>query len=336
MTGPYSNGFALLDEDNHRAPYIFEESFDQDIPPFSINHYQYEQAPHASQAFFQSQDNQAYPQARLSLACDDLPPAKRLRSSNHKPSTSQATHSTPPRSTTPDFEPPYHARIFSPRSLSGSFSSILSSSLSIPDSVNPEERLRRQSEINHIFTTTKSTTLPPPSPYVKGPQPSPSSYSPTTIYRIRAPPRPVQIAPILPKRPLGAFIRIDDVPAGSEREAAVAHNNILAAARLDELKRRNNAAASRSRNRRERAVVGRTEELSGARAQMNWWKARAVSLGARASEWDELPERAVRGVIVADYRVDAMDFSLDEPKELGFEKAEKMGSAKKKKKPKKE
>ncbi|GJC78130.1 hypothetical protein ColLi_00968 [Colletotrichum liriopes] len=226
--------------------------------------------------------------------------------------------STPPRSTTPDFEPPYHARIFSPQSLSGTFSSMLSSSLSIPDSVNPEERQRRQSEINHIFTTTKSTTLPPPSPYTKGPQLSPSTYSPTTIYRIRAPPQPVQIVPILPKRPLGAFIRIDDVPAGSEREAAVAHNNNLAAARLEELKRRNNVAASRSRNRRERAVVGRTEELSSVKAQMNWWKARAVSLGARASEWDELPGRAVRDVIVADYRVDAMDFSLDEPKEPGL------------------
>ncbi|GKT70052.1 hypothetical protein ColTof4_02475 [Colletotrichum tofieldiae] len=336
MSGPYSNGFALVDDDGHRAPYSFEAGFDQDIPPYSINHYQYEQAPYASQAFLPPQDHQAYPQAHLPPAYDDLPPARRLRSGNQKPSTTQAIPSTPPRSTTPDFEPPYHARIFSPQSLSGTFSSVLSSSLSIPDSVNPEERLRRQSEINHIFTTTKSTTLPPPSPFTKGPQLSPSTYSPTTIYRIRAPPQPVQIVPILPKRPLGAFIRIDDVPAGSEREAAVAHNNNLAAARLEELKRRNNVAASRSRNRRERAVVSRTEELSSVKAQMNWWKARAVSLGARASEWDELPGRAVRDVIVADYRVDAMDFSLDEPKEPGVEKPGKMGAARKKKPKKRE
>ncbi|GKT45757.1 uncharacterized protein ColSpa_05938 [Colletotrichum spaethianum] len=335
MSGPYSNDLAFLDDDHH-FPYVFEDDFNQDIPIYSNNQYQCEQASYASQTYYQPQNHQAYPQAELPLAYDDLPPAKRLRSSRRIPSTIRATYLSPPRSTTPDFEPPYHARIFSPNSLQGSFSAILSSSLSLPDSVDPDERLRRQSEINHIFTTTKSTTLPPPSPFAKSPRLSYSTYSPTEIYRIRAPPQLIEVAPMLPKHSLGAFIRIDDVPAGAEREAAVAHNNNLAAARLKELKRRNNVAASRSRNRRERAVVGRTEELSNVKAQMNWWKARAVSLGARASEWDELPERAVRDVIVADYRVDAMDFSRDEPRELGVEKPGKTLVVKKKKPKKKE
>ncbi|KAK2063594.1 hypothetical protein LY76DRAFT_680599 [Colletotrichum caudatum] len=319
MSSPYSADFSFLD--GHRVPYIFEDSFDQSISSSSfVNPYHYEQAPSAPQPLYQAQNQQARPQAQPPLARDSLPLTKRLRSSTRRQRRNAPwpEYPTAPRSTTPDFEPPYGARIFCPDSLPGGFSAVLSSSLPIPDSVGPEERIRRQHEIEHIFAATKSTTLPPPSPFAKGPNPSPDS--PTDVYRIRAPPARISIPPMQPKRPLGVFVPVADTAAGAEREAAVAHNNSLAAARLADLKRRNNAAALRSRGRRERAVAGRTEELSSATAQMNWWKARAVSLGAGAGEWEALPARAVREALVAEYRIDVMDFSRDGPDELGIAK----------------
>ncbi|KDN63496.1 hypothetical protein CSUB01_08844 [Colletotrichum sublineola] len=325
MYGPYSSEFPFLD--GHQAPYIFEDGFTQSVSPYSVDPYQYEQAPSASEPLYQPHNQETchqaqQPLARPHLAHDGLPYAKRLRSSTHKQrqTTPWAECSTPPRSTTPDCEPPYHARIFCPESLLGGFSAVLSSSLSIPNSVSTGERLRRQHEIRHIFAATKSTTLPPPSPFAKGPNPSAVPDSPTDIYRIRVPPARISILPMQPKRSLGSFVPVANATAGAEREAAVAHNNQLAAARLADLKRRNNAAALRSRSRKERAVAGRTEELSRATAQMNWWKARAVSLGAAADEWDALPMQAVREALVAEYRVDAMDFSRDGPDELGITK----------------
>ncbi|WDK17250.1 hypothetical protein CGRA01v4_08533 [Colletotrichum graminicola] len=317
MSGPYSTDFSFLD--GHRAPYIFEDNFNQSVFP---SFYQYEQTPSASQPLYQPQNHEAHPQAQPPLAHDGLPPTKRLRSSTcrQRHTASWTRFPTASRSTTPDCEPPYHARIFSPESLPGGFSDVLSLSLSIPDPVGPEERLRRQHEIRHIFAETKSTTLPPPSPFAKRPSPSAAPDSPTDVYRIRAPPARISILPMQPKRSLGVFVPVADATAGAEREAAVSHNNNLAAARLADLKRRNNAAALRSRSRKERAVACRTEELSRATAQMNWWKARAVSLGAHAGEWDALPARAVREALVADYRVDVTDFSRDGPDELGIAK----------------
>ncbi|KAK1998941.1 hypothetical protein LX36DRAFT_680679 [Colletotrichum falcatum] len=272
MSGPYSTDFPFLD--GHQAPYIFEDRFIQSVSPYSVNPYQYEHISSAPQPLSQ-------PQNHSPLAHDGLPPSKRLRLSTRRQRQNgpQTGRSTPPRSTTPDFEPPYHARIFCSSSLPGGFSDVLSSSLPIPDYVGPEERLRRQREIRHILTATKSTTLPPPSPFAKGPDPSATPDSPTDVYRIRAPPARISILPMQPKRSLGAFVPVADAAAGAEREAAVAHNNELAAARLADMRWRNNASALRSRNRKERAVASRTEELSGATAQMNWWKARAVRDG---------------------------------------------------------
>ncbi|KAK2046441.1 hypothetical protein LZ31DRAFT_540480 [Colletotrichum somersetense] len=323
MSSPYSADFSFLD--GHRVPYIFEDSFDQSISSSFINPYHYEQAPSAPQPLYQPQNHQAHRQAQPPLAAhDSLPLTKRLRSSTRRQRRTAPwpEYPTAPRSTTPNCEPPYDARIFCPDSLPGGFSAVLSSSLPIPDSVGPEERLRRQHEIKHIFAATKSTTLPPPSPFARGLNPflAAAPDSPTDVYRIRAPPAQISILPMQPKRSLGVFVPVADTAEGAEREAAVAHNNSLAAARLADLKRRNNAAALRSRGRRERAVAGRTEELSSATAQMNWWKARAVSLGADAGEWEALPARAVREALVAEYRIDVMDFSRDGPDELGIAK----------------
>ncbi|KAK1988463.1 hypothetical protein LZ30DRAFT_756002 [Colletotrichum cereale] len=269
MSGPYNTNFPFLH--GHQAPYIFQGGLNQSVSPYSVNPYQYAQASNASQPFYQPQNHQARPQTQPPQSYDGSPPAKRLRSSTRRQrrAASRAGYSKNTRSTTPDFEPPYHARIFCPDSLPGGFSAILSSSLAIPDSVSPEKRLRRQREIRHILEGTQSTTLPPPSPFARGPDRSAAPGSPTDVYRIRAPPAPVGVPSMQPKKPLGAFVPVDDAAAGAAREAAVAHNNRLAAARLADLKERNNAAALRSRSRKERALAGRTEELSGTTAQMN-------------------------------------------------------------------
>lgn len=345
MSGPYPNQFPFSSDNSYQPPYVYEQGYNQNTSPYMYD--QYHQPPHVPQPVAQPQYYQpGYSQARPYTVPDDngdeydgQRASKRLRSGyryrDRRTSSIPAAPWDPNRSTTPDFEPPLQAHIFSPRSIPGGYSATLTASLSIPDTVDDEERLRRQSDIKQILQSTTSTALPAPSPRVKSPRPtSVSAPSPTSVYRIRARPKEIQVGPMLSPRYLGAFTRVDDVPAGPEREAAVEHNNRLAAARLAELKRRNNAAASRSRNRRERAVVGRTEALSAARAQMHWWKARAVSLGAAAGEWDALPERAVREALVADYRVDALDYSRDDPGEALAEAkpARKAGVAKRKRK----
>ncbi|KAJ0159186.1 hypothetical protein CTA2_10169 [Colletotrichum tanaceti] len=339
MSGPYPNQFPFSSDNNgYQTPYIYEQAYNQNVSPYMYD--EYHQPPHVPQPVAQQPQyhhhhhQPGYSQAQPYTVPDDNDDgggddgyngqrsSKRLRSgyryrnrrTSSIPTAAAGAPWDPNRSTTPDFEPPLQARIFSPRSIPGGYSATLTASLSIPDPVDDEERLRRQREIRHILQSTTSTALPAPSPRVKSPRPSSvSAPSPTAVYRIRARPKAIQVGPMLSPRYLGAFTRVDDVPAGPQREAAVEHNNRLAAARLAELKRRNNAAASRSRNRRDRAVVGRTEALSAAKAQMHWWKARAVSLGAAAGEWDALPETAVREALVADYRVDALDYSRDDP-----------------------
>ncbi|KAK1674221.1 hypothetical protein BDP55DRAFT_729973 [Colletotrichum godetiae] len=335
MAGPYSQ---FLDLDNTRDPYLFKDSFLNDIPLFGLNEYQqphnpphsqYQspcsnnfqpppyQSPYSSPPYQQPMAN-AYtqppppppppPQQPQNEAMG--PPSKRLRSRAPKPLQLS------PRSTTPDVEPPYHLTLFSPNNLPGTVSSLLTAHLQVPLYTTLEERTRRETEIKHLFSTNTHTTLPPPSPRVKNHDlltSTPSSSATTKIYKIRAAPLAPEIISLPPQPALGKFIKIDaslGTEGCSRRQEAMAYNNHLAAARLRNLKDRNNVAAMRSRNRRDRAAVLRAEEASFAKAECRYWKAKAIAAGADPSGWGYLPAVA-KEALAADYRIDALDFFQD-------------------------
>ncbi|WYZ46237.1 hypothetical protein EsH8_IX_000462 [Colletotrichum jinshuiense] len=291
MSGPYSRDIAHLQE--QRYPYIFEDDFNQYRAGYIPEQYYF--SP-------QDMDNSQLDQ-----------PVTYNRSETYDPENFLAPFYPPPRSTTPESPPPpasyRQPSIFDPRAIPGGFSSKLSATLAIPPSTVPEERYRRQAQIDAIFTSTQPSLLPPPSPRVKKSSPPRDP----AVYKIRRAPCEVRLAPLPPKRILGRYIDVSGMPDGPQKEATVAHNNRLAGEKRDDLKRRNSRAAERSRMRKERAIVWRSEELARARAETAYWKARAVASGARLSAWEDLDE-GVREGLVADNRTDAMDYSQDEPR----------------------
>ncbi|OHE92832.1 hypothetical protein CORC01_11838 [Colletotrichum orchidophilum] len=301
MSGPYSQ---FVDVHADWDPYMFEDRFNQNISLFGHNEYQ---SPYSNQPFPQTTSNDyIQPPQQQTQNETEAPPAKRLRSRALR-------NANPPRSTTPDVEPPYHLQLFCPHALPGTVSSLLTASLQIPPTATAQERARRESEIQQIFTTAKQTTLPPPSPRVKNTTRTASS-SLAKIYKIRAAPVPTEIAHLPPPPVLGSYIKIDPtVPEGPARAEAVEYNNTLAAARLRNLKDRNNVAALRSRNRRDRAAVMRAEDICHTKAECRYWRAKAIAAGVDASAWEDLP-LVVREAVAADYRIDALDFFQDVPR----------------------
>ncbi|EXF79582.1 hypothetical protein CFIO01_03699 [Colletotrichum fioriniae PJ7] len=355
MSGPYSQ---FLDLDNTRDPYAFEDPDifqdpilndmslfgpDEHQQPYNPPQSQYQspynppqsqyqspysnnfqqsnyQSPYSNPPYQQPMNN-AYiqhppppppPPPQQTPAGTAEPPSKRLRSRHPKPIQ------IPPRSTTPDGEPPYHLTLFSPHNLPGTVSSLLTAHLQVPLYTTLEERARRETEIKHLFSVDTNTTLPPPSPRVKDNNTanlndSSSSSATTKIYKIRAAPSAPEITSLPPQPLLGKFIKIDDSLGPKDdprRIQAMDYNNHLAAARLRNLKNRNNVAAMRSRNRRDRAAVLRAEDASFAKAECRYWKARAIAAGADPKGWEYLPDVA-KEAVAADYRIDALDFFQD-------------------------
>ncbi|KXH54562.1 hypothetical protein CSAL01_10046, partial [Colletotrichum salicis] len=170
MAGPYSQ---FLDLDNTRDPYLFEDSFLNDIPLFGPNEYQQPynppqpqyQSPYSNNfqppAYQSPYSNPPYQQPMANAYIQPPPPppppqqpqneamgppSKRLRS--RAPKLLQLA----PRSTTPDVEPPYHLTLFSPNNLPGTVSSLLTAHLQVPVYTTLDERTRRETEIKHLFS----------------------------------------------------------------------------------------------------------------------------------------------------------------------------------------
>ncbi|KAI8238220.1 hypothetical protein K4K55_003007 [Colletotrichum sp. SAR 10_96] len=104
------------------------------------------------------------------------------------------------------------------------------------------------------------------------------------------------------------------MPDGPERDTAMARNDAIAEAKNDFERKRNNTAATRSRDRKLRAVTHRAEAIFALQSEVEFWKARAVGLGAGVGDWEGLDEN-VKREMVADHRWDALDFSNDATEE---------------------
>ncbi|KAK2759295.1 hypothetical protein CKAH01_16669 [Colletotrichum kahawae] len=218
------------------------------------------------------------------------------------------------RSTTPEL--PFTAHLSSINTngayiVPGGFASKLASALSTPPIVPAHERAAREAAMLAILSSHKPHPLPPPSPTIKRLiQPDPFR----TTHKIRHGASKIFIAPVSPKPAFEPWLNVASMPEGPERDAAMARNDAIAEAKNDFERKRNNTAATRSRDRKLRAVTHRAEAIFHLQSEVEFWKARAVGLGAGVGDWEALDEN-VKREMVADHRWDALDFSNDATEE---------------------
>ncbi|TEA19490.1 hypothetical protein C8034_v009669 [Colletotrichum sidae] len=233
--------------------------------------------------------------------------------------TAQASYNIPSRSTTPEL----------PSNLAGSYTSLLQASIAVNSDVIPETSASRQSHLVNLLDNCR-TQLPPPSPRVKsatlGPNtannrvrkvPKNRKKDKTTIrfHRMRQNPEKVSIHELPPQEENQLeFIQAGEMSDGPEKDAAIEHNNALGDHQKLGDRARNNVAASRSRDRKERAVVYRAEGLARANARALFWQLRAVAHGCQDTDWDNLHD-LVKEQLYASYRFDAHDYTVDGPED---------------------
>uniref|UniRef100_L2FE54 Uncharacterized protein n=1 Tax=Colletotrichum fructicola (strain Nara gc5) TaxID=1213859 RepID=L2FE54_COLFN len=193
------------------------------------------------------------------------------------------------RSTTPEL--PFTANLSSINTngayiVPGGFASKLASALPIPSTVPAAERAVREAAMLAILSSHKPHPLPPPSPTLQRLNPDPFR----ATHKIRHGPSKIFIAPVSPKPAFEPWLDAASMPDGPERDAAMARNDAIAEAKNDFERKRNNTDATQ------------------------FWKARAVGLGAGVGDWEGLDEN-VKREMVADHRWDALDFSNDATEE---------------------
>ncbi|KAF9873219.1 hypothetical protein CkaCkLH20_09382 [Colletotrichum karsti] len=231
------------------------------------------------------------------------------------------------RSTTPELEPPFTAQLSSTNLngaylVRGGFASKLASALTIPSTLTPIERFDREQTMFKTLDPHTDHPLPPPSPTIK------NFVQPDTAveeaHRIRQKPARVTIPALPPKFNFEGYQNPAGMPEGPDKDAVIARNNVLSALKSANDKLRNNTAAARSRDRKKRAIVHRAEAICELRAELAFWKACAVGLGAGVGDWKDL-DGNVKREMVADRRFDAFDFTYDvEGEERVAELAEKV------------
>ncbi|KAI8316551.1 hypothetical protein K4K59_012973 [Colletotrichum sp. SAR11_240] len=193
----------------------------------------------------------------------------------------------------------------------GGFASKLACALPIPSTIPAHERAAREAAMLAILSSHKPHPLPPPSPTIKRlihPDPF------RATHKIRHGASKIFIAPVSPKPAFEPWLDAASMPEGPERDAAMARNDAIAEAKNDFERKRNNTAATRSRDRKLRAVTHRAEAIFALQSEVEFWKARAVGLGAGVGDWEGLDEN-VKREMVADHRWDALDFSNDATEE---------------------
>nr|XP_036581304.1 uncharacterized protein CTRU02_08819 [Colletotrichum truncatum]KAF6789572.1 hypothetical protein CTRU02_08819 [Colletotrichum truncatum] len=225
-----------------------------------------------------------------------------------------------PRSTTPDIPVPSELsfsytpfitqlpNINGPNVVRGGYTEKLANACSIPLGVPQEVFEQRCADIMATLASNTANVLPLPSPKVKH---IPDPGVPSEAYKIRQKPARIRITPLLPKQKVEHYKPVQDLPEGPEKEAAKEYNNKVSKARSGRDKARNNEAANRTRDRKKRAMVYRAEALAKKRAESNFWKARAIGLGAGVNDWENL-DGVVKREMVADQRFDPFDFVNDE------------------------
>ncbi|KPM43579.1 hypothetical protein AK830_g2941 [Neonectria ditissima] len=119
--------------------------------------------------------------------------------------------------------------------------------------------------------------------------------------------------PELPEKPPSEpWRRFPDDVTPEQRQAIEAENNRIATTNQRIERERNNQAAKKSRMKRLEALERTRYLLNDRSAECDWWRLKAMSLGASVSEWDNLPEE-VKSSMVNDIkdRVQEIDLLME-------------------------
>lgn len=113
-----------------------------------------------------------------------------------------------------------------------------------------------------------------------------------------------EVVPLIKRPGRRQLIDIDEnMPAGPERQRLEKINNERAEMDKAEDRKRNNDSAKAGRQKRNNALIIQLEQVAHARAERNFWRARAFGLGAGKNEWADMPEDEKEDMI-ADFRQD--------------------------------
>ncbi|KLP21124.1 uncharacterized protein LW94_5661 [Fusarium fujikuroi] len=101
---------------------------------------------------------------------------------------------------------------------------------------------------------------------------------------------PLSALPKLPPKPFvgGLYLMPPGVQDARLKEVLKQRNVVILKRQKDVALARNNLAARRTRERREEKEKNRREMMAKLQLQMNWWRLKAISLGANAGAWNAL------------------------------------------------
>ncbi|KAH6996582.1 hypothetical protein BKA56DRAFT_666787 [Ilyonectria sp. MPI-CAGE-AT-0026] len=154
--------------------------------------------------------------------------------------------------------------------------------LSLPTNLTPNEASRRQTEIERelAFQAANPPALPAST-----------------------------IADLPPKPATEDWVMFPEDPISDEQRRAIeAENNRIAATNQRIERERNNQAAKKSRQKRLEALDNTRLILNDRAAECDWWRMRAMALGATASDWDLLPRQIKKSMVkVIEERVAVVD-----------------------------
>ncbi|KAF7546588.1 hypothetical protein G7Z17_g8335 [Cylindrodendrum hubeiense] len=117
------------------------------------------------------------------------------------------------------------------------------------------------------------------------------------------------IADLPPKPATEDWVSFPDDPIPDEQRLAIeAENNRIAATNQRIERERNNQAAKKSRQKRLEALDNTRIILNDRAAECDWWRMRAMALGASVSDWNLLPKQIKDGMVkVIEDRIAVVD-----------------------------
>lgn len=100
---------------------------------------------------------------------------------------------------------------------------------------------------------------------------------------------PSDVEDVDPKPQIQKWIKLPESADDQTRETIVKQNNLIAAENQRIERHRNNQAAKKSRKKRVEALNNTREILNKKCAECDWWRMKAMTLGAKSEDWDNVP-----------------------------------------------
>ncbi|KAH7136516.1 hypothetical protein EDB81DRAFT_902472 [Dactylonectria macrodidyma] len=227
--------------------------------------------------------NEESPQQQMGyrIAATGLPLALPHHASPTPAPASYITSSSPSSARAQTATPLAQRSSNAPQLIGGSYT-LQAAGLSIPTNIPAQEMRRRQAEMERELA-----------------------------YQEANPPAlPMSQIPDLPPKPTAEdWVPFPDEPIPeNEHRRIEAENNRIAKTNQRIERERNNQAAKKSRQKRLEAL-GNSQRITYDRsASGDWWRLRAMALGASASDYDEVPQQIKDGMVkVIEQRVTAVD-----------------------------